>query len=394
LLPHRAEAAGEEGHVRILEGVPPLASRRGKQCTLTGCFEAVLRYHGGPWDYVDLMGLSGAAFRLRIAYPTGDQLMGGRIHPGISMDASVGPHVQALVEATGYECEVDAHVFHEPPDHRRIAARIEREIDQGRPVIAMNLADASCWGVIAGYDPALPLHVCIERNLGERYFARTYFDPPDSGYERAPCFPWDVYFVSRAGDPLPAELALPAAVERAVALLETESGQVSGPLGWMAGWKPEYANGLRAYDAWIADLTDEEGIARLGPDQSLMYWQGHAWMYDQLHDARRAAAEYLRRIAPRFADAEASRLHEASGVYDRLVGLMTQGWPCFPYREGGYVEPITGWRIRVEREEFLGAQVPAYAGEWITEDRRRGIALLEALRELEEQALAALREAV
>ena len=393
-LSHRWEAAGEGTEVKVLDGVPPLAWRRGKQCTLIGCFEAVLRYYGEPWDYVDLMGLSGAAFRLRIAYSTNERLMGGRIHPGISIDASVGPHVQALMEATGYQCEIDAHVFHQPVNHELIAARIEGEIEEKRPVIAMNLNGGSCWGVIAGYDRAVPLQLCIERDLGDRYLCRTYYDADDAGYERARCFPWDVYFVRRAGERLPADLAAPAAVERAVTLPETESGQVSGPLGWMAGWKPEYVNGLRAYDAWTADLADEEGIARLSPEQSLMYWQGHACMYDQLHDARRAAAEYVRRIAPQFADTQARRLQQAAEAYDRLVELMTRNWSCFPYREGGYVEPITGWRLGTDREEFPGTQIPAYAGGWTAEDRRRGIALLEAVRGVEEEALAALREAV
>jgi hypothetical protein len=391
-LPAADGAAQAAKGVKALEGVRPLASRRGKQCTLMGSLEAVLQYHGEAYDYVALMGLSGAAFRVRVAYPDSDRIMGGRIHPGISVDASIGPHVQAALDATGFRREVDAHVFHAENGHRRVAARVEREIDQGRPVIAMNLQGASCWGVIAGYAPSVPPRDADGEWQGRRYLCRTYYDPPGSDYVPAPRFPWDVYFICRAGEPLLPEEAARRSVEEAVRLLETEQGTVTGPMAWMAYWKPDYVNGLAAYAAWIENLQDEEGIAELTPEQFLMYWQGHAWMYDQLHDARRAAAAYLRKIAPRFGDREARLLLEASGRYDDLVEYMTRNWGCFPFSRDGYLEPDTGWWIRVEYEEFLGTQIPSYAGEWTTDMRRRGADLLAALREKDEQALAPLRE--
>jgi len=106
-------------------------------------------------------------------------------------------------------------------------------------------------------------------------------------------------------------------------------------MAWMWFWQPDYVNGLRAYEAWINDLTDEEGIAALAPEQFLMYWQGHAWMYDQLHDARRAAALYLGRLAEGFEEQKARLLRAAASGLDALVALMTENWDCFPYREVG-----------------------------------------------------------
>jgi hypothetical protein len=384
-------AHGAKG-VKALEGVRPLTSRRGKQCTLMGSLEAVLQYHGEAYDYVELMGLSGAAFRIRIAYPDSDRIMGGRIHPGISVDASIGPHMQAVLDVVGFDREIDAQVFHGENGHRVVAARIEREIDRGRPVIAMNLQGASCWGVIAAYDASVPATDADGEGQGRRYLGRTYYDPPGSGYLPAPRFPWDVYFIRRAGEPLLPEEAARRSIEGAVRLLETEQGTVTGLTAWMGYWRPDYVNGLAAYAAWIEDLQDEEGIAELTPPQFLMYWQGHAWMYDQLHDARRAAAAYLRRIAPRFGDREARLLLEASGRYDDLVEHMTRNWSCFPFSRDGYIEPDTGWWIRVEYEEFLGTQIPSYSGEWTTDTRRRGADLLATLREKDEQALSPLRE--
>lgn len=378
--------------MKLLEGVQPLRFRQGKQCTLIGCLEIVLRYHGEPHDYVDLMGLSGAAFRIRIAYPSSDRLMGGRIHPGISIDASIGPHLDAAMEATGYQREVDAHVFHGEDGEEVVAARIEREIDENRPVIAMNLRGASCWGVIAGYDAAVPLEDANGESQPGRYLCRTYYDSEGAGCQRAAKFPWDAYLVSKRGEALLEEEATRASVKRAVALLETETGRVTGPTAWMAFYKPDYVNGIAAYAAWIEDLEDEEGIAELRPAEFLMYWQGHAWMYDSLHDARRSAAAYLRRIAPRFGDREGRLLGEAAQTYDRLVQHMTERWDCFPFSDDGYVEPETGWWIRVQQEGFLGRQIPSYSGGWTSDMRREGIEVIRGLRAIEEEALATLRE--
>jgi hypothetical protein len=268
---------------------------------------------------------------------------------------------------------------------------IEAEVAEGRPLIAMNLMGGSRWGLIVGYDDRVPLRDEAGEVQGKRYLCRTYYDPPGADYRRPLLFPWDVYAVSRAGKALPTETALGDSLRRAVHLLEEKSGRAERPTGWMYFFRPEYASGLHAYDAWIADLRDEEGIRRMTPAQSVMYWQGHAVMYDQLHDARRAAEAYLRRSAAQIGDPKAAVLREAADVYQDLVREMTARWECFPFLEGGYVEPETGWWLPVKTEEFLGARIPAYAAEWTPDMRRAGADLLESLRQKEEGALAALR---
>jgi hypothetical protein len=355
-----------------------------------GCLEAVLRYHGEPHDYVDLMGISGAAFRVRIAYPSSDRIMGGRIHPGISADAAIGPHVAAAMQATGYRAEFDLHLRHGEDGHEIIADRMEKEIDEGRPVIAMNLQGASCWGVVAGYDPDVPLKDANESYDGRRFLCRTYYDVAGSGYQGAPRLPWDVYFITPAEEPLSDDERARASLGQAADLLAAPHATVTSPTGWMAFYERDYVSGIEAYDAWIRDLADEEGIRELKPEQFLMYWQGHACMYDQLHDARRAAVRYLARIAPQFADKKAELLQRASQVCQQLVAHMTENWACFPFCRDGYVEPDTGWWIRVEQEEFLGQQVPAYSREWTADMRRRGTEVLRAVRQKDEEVLALL----
>lgn len=374
-----------------LDGVPALAFRTGRQCTLMGSLEAVLRYYGEDYDYIDLMGLSAAAFRVRIAYPTTDRIMGGRIHPGVSVDASFGPHVAAIEEMTGHAFRLEGHFLHEDQGPQIVSRAIEAELDESRPVLALNLMGGSCWGVVAGYDAEVLLTNAAGEAQGERYLCRTYYDPPGADYQRALLFPWDVYTVTARGEAPPRDVAVTDSIGRAVRLLEAESGTVQRPSGWMWFFKPEYANGLHAYDAWIEDLQAEEAIRELTADHFMMYWQGHAYMYDQLHDARRAAAAYVRRIAPRLGDRQAAHLLEAAEVYDGFVRQMTASWDCFPFCERGYVEPETGWRLRPETEELLGRRIPAYAAGWTPDMRRAGCDLLAALRQREEEALAVLR---
>jgi hypothetical protein len=378
--------------MRALEGVPGLPGcRRGRECNLIGCLEAVLRYHAESYDYVDLMGLSAAAFRVRLAYSTSDAIMGGRIHPGISVDPLVGPHMELLARATGYALERDGHFMHDFDVHV-VAERIEKEIDAGRPVIAMNMRNASDWGVIVGYDPDLPADDGEGGYPPERLLCHTYYDFAGPLPQRVPSFPWNTFYVRREREPLARELAVRASLEWATTLLTTQRQRVDVPTGWLWHYQPEHWNGIAAYEAWIEDLRDEEGIAGLSPDQFLNYWQGHACMYNQLRDARCAAAEYLRRIASGLAPGQAQLASAASHVYDQMVELLARGWGCFPFRAEGYVEPGMGWWLVCQQAELEEDRAPAYAEQWTPAMRAGAVDVLHAARGKEEEALAAVKE--
>ena len=385
----KANAARKDTR-KVLEGVPPLARRGGKQCTFMAALEAVLRYYGESYDYADLMGLSAAAFRVRLAKSTWEQIMGGRIHPGISIDAPVGPHMKAITAATGYGFELHGHFTERDGDAEQVAKLIQKEIDEGRPIIAMNLHNGSCWGVIAGYDPGAELKGGGEM-LGGRFLCRTVYDAKGSKYQPAREFPWDLWFVKPAREPKAEEDAIHASIKLAVQLLSTPEEHVNLRGGWMWHWEPVYKNGLAAYDAWIDDLADEEGIQKLEPEQYLNYWQGNAWLYDQLHDARRAAMSYLMKIASKCADEERTLLQKGSRICEQLVRYMTENWSCFPYWRGEYRHG-TGWRLSVEQADFLGHRVPAYADEWTTDTRRKGLEVLKAIQAKDKEALGVLEE--
>jgi hypothetical protein len=91
--------------MKTIPGVPAFNGRQGKQCSYVAALEAILTFHGEGYDYVDLMGLSGAAFRLRWVGATWDDSCGGRLHPGAAASACFGGHPEALAEVTGYAFE-------------------------------------------------------------------------------------------------------------------------------------------------------------------------------------------------------------------------------------------------------------------------------------------------
>jgi hypothetical protein len=130
----------------------------------------------------------------------------------------------------------------------------------------------------------------------------------------------------------------------------------------------------------MADLEDEEGLASLEPDQSVMYWQGNAVMYSQLLDARGAACGYLARVASSLPQNEREPLQQAARVFDELVKEMVAEWDWLPFHRGGYCHE-DGWLLREGARELLGSLVPPYAGAWTPEMRKRTIDVLKSTRD-------------
>ena len=376
--------------MKQLPGIIPLAFRAGRQCTFVGALEALVRYYGGAWDYVDLMGLSGTAFRMRVARSTSQEIMGGRLHAGVSTDASCAPYARPLMEVAGFSHTV-LHRF--PRGDRPTAEAIRNEIDEGRPLLALNLHNGSSWGVVCGYDPSVALIDDEERGNAQALICRSYYDTDTSQYQQPTLFPADVWTLTKTRKSMPFDEALPDALLRAVNCLESHPARIEQPGGWFWHYEPEAANGKSAYDAWIEDLDDEAGIAALPPDQFVMYWQGNAFMYDQLIDARRAAATFLDRLAPHFESSPRLDLQLASKVFLEQSQALIAAWRCFPFRKGGY-RHHNGWNQIELQEQLDGVNVPPYAEDWGRDERAAGIDALRKAKERDQTAAGLLRSAL
>lgn len=132
---------GEEGNV-------------GQMCPWAGSLQAALEYMGEPYTYEQIMGMSGACFRLCFVdvwdYSCTDAL--------VAYDYA-GP----LYRAVGYSFRVAERLEKQERKAERLA--VMEDIRSGRPVLAINLRVAPEWGVITGYTDS-----------GKRFLCRTYFD--------------------------------------------------------------------------------------------------------------------------------------------------------------------------------------------------------------------------
>jgi hypothetical protein len=180
-------------------------------------------------------------------------------------------------------------------------------------------------------------------------------------------------------------------LRRAVELLKRPVARATLGGGWFWHFQSDYANGISAYDAWIADLADEDGIRQLPLPQATMYWQGNAVLYNQLHDARHAAARYLERVADDLPAGSTEHARRAADAYEAMVDHLTGEWESFPFRQGGYMHS-NGWHITGEQQDFEGRRVPAVADTWLPEDRKHAIDVLKRAKQLEEAALSALEK--
>ena len=141
----------------ILEDIKRLSwenGREGMECPWAGALQASLAYMGEPYTYEQIMGMSGACYRICFVdvwdYSCTDAL--------VAFD-----YATPLYEAIGY----GFHMVERLEKQERKAERqaIMEDIRRGRPVLAINLRVAAEWGIITGYV-----------DDGNRFLCRTYFD--------------------------------------------------------------------------------------------------------------------------------------------------------------------------------------------------------------------------
>ena len=138
----------------ILPGIMRLAWEEGMECPWAGAMYAALKYMGEDYTYDQLMGMSGACYRVCFTevwdYSCTDAL--------VSFD-----YAAPLSDAIGYGLREISRLEKQERSAERLA--ILEDIRNGRPVLAINLRVAPEWGLITGYVDG-----------GSRFLCRTYFD--------------------------------------------------------------------------------------------------------------------------------------------------------------------------------------------------------------------------
>ena len=169
--------------------------------------------------------------------------------------------------------------FHKPPDaldEQQIREKIIQAIDNGRPVIAIDVVHVPEWGIITGY-----------QNNKQDFFCRSYFDGEMEDYNIAEKVPWVIQTISEKGD----------------ALSDVEAVRQSIAIAHHVGVTEKFDNyysGLSALDYWIAELENEASFATISTEAAGERGGANAWIYERFQSDRAVAAEFLKTYAGAF----------------------------------------------------------------------------------------------
>lgn len=288
----RTELYRKDTSACVLAGIPPLQWEAGQECTWAGAIHAALQYMGENYSYEQIMGMSGACYRLAFT----------DVWDWSATDALVAfDYSSVLFRAIGYEQQWAARV--EKDDRGAERRRIMENIAAGKPVVAINLRIAPEWGVITGY-----------RDDGKTLLCRTYFDREylneAQDYLESDFWPFlIVHFGDKIERPSPIEI-LAASLRALVDSFEAPANR-------------GYFQGAQAYEKWIAGLgNDALWNAVASKEDVERRMSVNDAMLLNLIDARRCAAAYLRESAAMLTDEQAKVLVDAATTYEGIAGNL------------------------------------------------------------------------
>ncbi|MCM1189675.1 MAG: helix-turn-helix domain-containing protein [bacterium] len=277
---------------------------RWRMCSWAGALYAALEYMGESYSYEQIMGMSGACYRICFTdvwdYSCTDAL--------VAFD-----YAAPLYEAVGYSFRLAERL--EKQERKAERKTVMEDIRNGRPVLAMNLRVAPEWGVITGYT-----------DDGEHFLCRTFFDgdvfavleqeenradrrtvfEENGGYLFSDFWPFLIFhFGDKKAVPQPADI-----LKKSLAVL-------------VASFRGErqrgYYQGRDAYLAWIEGLSREEDFRTAeGKEDCLRRLNVNDNMLCNLIDARRAAAFWLRENLFLLSGMEREQLAKIAGNFQNI----------------------------------------------------------------------------
>ena len=287
--PDRTELTRKDTSACVLAGIPPLQWEAGQDCTWAGAMHAALRYMGNDYSYEQIMGMSGACYRLAFT----------DVWDWSATDALVAfDYSGILFRAIGYQQQWAARV--EKDDRSAERGRIMQDIARGKPVVAINLRIAPEWGVITGY-----------REEGKTLLCRTYFDREylDEAQDYLESDFWP-FLIVHFGD----KTERPSAQEVLMASLRALVDSFEAPAN------RGYFQGAQAYEKWMEGLgnaalwntkaSQEDVERRMAVNDAMLL---------NLTDARRCAAAYLQESAQLLAGGQIKVLTDAAAAYGGIA---------------------------------------------------------------------------
>lgn len=275
------------GEARV-EGLGPIRGfAQGRDCTFMHCLELVLEAGGQGVRYDELMGLSGAAFRLQFRMDRWDV---GNPDPVVGDNC-----LPRLFPAIGWAWELRVVRRDEHTEANALRQTIEQSINRGIPVLAANIIPPEDWGVITGY------------RRDRSWLCRAYHGGAEREDRPATGWPSAVVLLNRAIPRQSSTEARADSIRHAIELFEK-------------GRTGDYAVGEKAFDTWCQSLTAAREENYVHPN---------FWTYVGLIDARGAAVRHLRSIAGEFGP-RALHVNLAADWYDQEVRLLLSALDAVP----------------------------------------------------------------
>ncbi|MHA1112050.1 MAG: hypothetical protein ACTSRE_13160 [Promethearchaeota archaeon] len=297
------------------------------ESSFMGALARIMEYHNEYVDYIDLMGFSGAAFRINIMQPDwcpSAPDMFPRLHFAKYFGYKLTPYFNHTKDKAKRS-----------EKQKEFSKLIKKEIGKNHPVLAIDLVQVPEWGIITGFKRT-------------DLYCRTYYDGIDKNFDRhhlpeyniAQKFPWGLFTVHKVGELL----------DRKKSIKESLTWVLKH---WSVGKIEEssdafYANGINAYEMWIEQLQDEERhqytheqthqqvtmsnvFQHLESNPYLMNMQANGWMYNAYHDARATAVQFIERISTEYKGVTKDLVLQLLGIFRKIEDYWYEGWLDFPF---------------------------------------------------------------
>jgi len=318
----------------VIEGIPKLSWGTGKINSFLACVELVANYLGIKKDYVEINGVSGAAFRLHFCKDWCPS----------SPDPTCGyNNGEDALKALGLEYK-SYSLSSDGKNKPEIKKAIMQSIDNKIPVIAIDLIDSPEWELITGY-----------QNNGEEFLCQTYFDKRNS-YEIAQKFPWALYVITGKKDMAKDVELYRQSFKTILANLTTENYD-------------QYYSGINGFDKWIEHL-EKSDFANMDSQKFNNAVMANGWIFDRLAVDRNDAAPYLETVAVKIPELS-KKLTELANIYKEESKLLQET------------------KINIPNSNIIKS-----SNEWTAEMRQEEIALLQKAKVKEEAALKIWQEIV
>ncbi len=319
-----------DSDAKLIAGVPNLSWN--EMNSFMGALQAIGHRIGDHSGYAYFCGVSGAAFRTQFF----DTWCPSSSDPTVGYNAG-----EAVLKSRGFSVTW-LNVSDDGKNKPQILAAIKKSIDDGMPVLAIDLVEMPEWGVIIGY----------QKN-GQELLCHTHFDKHKS-YEISQKFPFVVAILKR-GDKMPDE---DASIKRGFGIVvQNLTAEKYG----------EYYSGLAAFDKWTARLRDDD-FTKLDSAKLWNVVQANSWIFQRLVADRKTGIEYLGEVAQRMPGLK-PKTDSLAAIYQREIGLL---------------EPLLG--------QLPSQQSVKPGWEWGKVNRDREIAVLVTARTFEDQALTTWQE--